>query len=136
MQLRGREFCRSPLVGGSRNTLGIDKDGGLWSWGWNDRGSLGHGHRNQVHQPELVSALSGIPIVQVAIGGWHCLALSKDGGVFAWGGNEYLQCGTDPDRRDILTPVPCVPFLKVKQVACGGMHSLALTESGQVQHTS
>jgi alpha-tubulin suppressor-like RCC1 family protein len=40
-----RSFLNCPLVGGSRNTLAIDAEGGLWSWGWNARGTLGHGHR-------------------------------------------------------------------------------------------
>jgi hypothetical protein len=40
-----REFRRTPLIAGSRNTLAIDADGQVWSWGWNARGTLGHGHR-------------------------------------------------------------------------------------------
>jgi len=28
---------------------------------------------------------------QVHVNGWHCLALSSSGQVYAWGGNEYNQ---------------------------------------------
>lgn len=52
--------------------------------------------------------------------------------MYAWGGNEYGQCGVDADKRDIITPMPCLTGLRVKQVACGGMHSLALTDEGNV----
>lgn len=45
--------------------------------------------------------------------------------------NEYGQCAPS-DRRDILAPVRCLNGLRVRQVACGGMHSLALTEDGQI----
>ena len=31
-------------VAGSRNTLAVDADGQILSWGWNARGTLGHGH--------------------------------------------------------------------------------------------
>jgi len=31
--------------------------------------------------------------VQVDVCGWHCLALSDKGQVYAWGGNEYNQVG-------------------------------------------
>lgn len=48
------------------------------------------------------------------------------------GGNEYGQCGCDPQQRDVLVPRPCVPHLSVSQVACGGMHSLVLTTTGEV----
>lgn len=35
--------------------------------------------------------------------------------------------------KDVLTPLRCLVGLRVKQVAAGGMHSLALTENGQVR---
>ncbi|WIA13861.1 hypothetical protein OEZ85_002434 [Tetradesmus obliquus] len=216
VKFMGRGFLSCPLVGGSRNTLAIDAEGGLWSWGWNARGTLGHGHRDLQHKPACVEALHGVTIVQAAIGGWHCLALSDEGQVYCWGGNEYQQCGlvapdeqpqpgtqaaaaqaaaekaahssqggtqsllaaaaaavakgadaitngrrslvrsdTDvdsypnggtngdaytyssvygvlPAARDILVPRACMPGLVVKQVACGGMNSVVLTEGGEV----
>ena len=51
---------------------------------------------------------------------------------YAWGGNEYGQCGVQLDQRDVLTPQPCVPHLRVTQVAAGGMHSCVLTDAGEV----
>lgn len=53
--------------------------------------------------------------MQAAIGGWHCLAVTDDGQVYAWGGNEYSQCGLEEAARDILTPQLCMPHLRVKQ---------------------
>jgi hypothetical protein len=51
----------------------------------------------------------------------------------AAGGNEYGQCLPRQQRdRDILTPVRVLEGIRVKQVAAGGMHSLALTETGEV----
>mmetsp|Transcript_13602 Transcript_13602/g.29116 ORF Transcript_13602/g.29116 Transcript_13602/m.29116 type:complete len:631 (-) Transcript_13602:438-2330(-) len=132
LRFAGRSFGRSPLVAGSRNTLAIDAEGGVWSWGWNERGTLGHGHRGQERKPKRIAALQGVNVHQVAVNGWHCLALAEGGQLFAWGGNEYLQCGVMPEKRDIVEPVICVPHLKVRMVACGGMHTLALTETGEV----
>ena len=31
-----------------------------------------------------------------------------------------------------MEPTPCVPELRIKQVAAGGMHSCVLTEAGEV----
>ncbi|KAI8473148.1 MAG: regulator of chromosome condensation 1/beta-lactamase-inhibitor protein II [Monoraphidium minutum] len=132
LQLMGRGFPGTPLIAGSRNTLAIDSEGQLWSLGWNDRGTLGHGHREKERKPRRVHGLKGVRIVQAAIGGWHCLALSEEGQVYAWGGNEYNQCGLQDPSRDVLTPRPCMPQLRVRQVACGGMNSLVLTEGGDV----
>jgi alpha-tubulin suppressor-like RCC1 family protein len=35
-------------------------------------------------------------------------------------------------KRDLCVPKPTVPFLTVRMVACGGMHSVALTTSGEI----
>lgn len=63
---------------------------------------------------------------------WHVLALDDTGQCWAWGGNEYNQCVPGDGKRDILSPVRCLPGVRVRQVATGGMHSLALTEDGEV----
>jgi alpha-tubulin suppressor-like RCC1 family protein len=38
----------------------------LWSWGWNDRATLGLGHRQRVDKPCMLSTLAGVRIVQVS----------------------------------------------------------------------
>ena len=43
-------------------------------------------------------------MIQADVGGWHAAAVTEDGELLAWGGNEYLQCGPDDSRRDIVTP--------------------------------
>lgn len=88
--------------------------------------------QERVRKPRRVSALGGTKIAQVTIGGWHCLAVTESGQAFAWGGNEYGQCGLPTERRDIRVPTPCVTHLKVTQVAAGGMHSCVLTAAGEV----
>ena len=41
----GVKFNRMPIVAGSRNTLALTQTGKVLSFGWNDRGTLGLGHR-------------------------------------------------------------------------------------------
>ncbi|KAI8534379.1 hypothetical protein RHMOL_Rhmol10G0085200 [Rhododendron molle] len=57
------------------------------------------------------------------------------------GGNEYGQCGEEPERkddtgrplkRDIIIPQRCASKLSVRQVAAGGTHSVVLTREGHV----
>ncbi|CAI5946120.1 unnamed protein product [Closterium sp. NIES-64] len=132
------------LVAGSRNSLALTQDGRVFLWGWNQRSTLGHppapaAPREAV--PCQVESLKDEKIVQAAIGGWHCLAVNEKGTAFSWGGNEYGQCaakvadklhGNKLSARDILSPFPCVPQLRVKQVAAGGTHSVVLTREGEV----
>ncbi|XP_022862564.1 ultraviolet-B receptor UVR8-like [Olea europaea var. sylvestris] len=142
----------SSVVAGSRNSLAICADGKLFTWGWNQRGTLGHPPETKTENiPSQVKALANVKIVQAAIGGWHCLAVDDQGQAYAWGGNEYGQCGEEPERkadtgkpvrRDIVIPQRCVPKLSVRQVipcmvfqvdiAAGGWHSTALTDDGEV----
>lgn len=68
---------------------------------------MGHGHRALQRKPAPVEGLSGIEIMQAAIGGWHCLALDSDGQVYCWGGNEYQQCGLVAPEDD--EPADCQP---------------------------
>ncbi|KAL8044827.1 hypothetical protein ABFX02_08G071600 [Erythranthe guttata] len=130
------------VVAGSRNSLAICDDGKLFTWGWNQRGTLGHPPETKTENvPSQVKALANVKIVQAAIGGWHCLAVDDQGRAYAWGGNEYGQCGEEPERkddsgrpvrRDIAIPQRCVPKLTVRQVAAGGTHSVVLTREGHV----
>lgn len=132
-RIRGRGVGRLPLVAGSRASLAISADGDVFSWGWNARATLGHGHRDQVvPKPRRIAALRGTSVVQVALGGWHALYLDEKGHVWASGGDEYMQSGQGAKERDVLIPTRCLSSLRVCQVAAGGMHSLALTEDGQL----
>ncbi|AQK52437.1 regulator of chromosome condensation3 [Zea mays] len=135
-------YAVTAVVAGSRNSLAICDDGRLFTWGWNQRGTLGHPPETKTESsPGPVDALAGFKIVQAAIGGWHCLAVDDKGRAYAWGGNEYGQCGEEPERkedgtralrRDIPIPQRCALKLKVRQVAAGGTHSVVLTQEGHV----
>ena len=66
------------------------------TWGSNARGQLGLitlPETSVVPSPTPVAALSGVPLVQVAAGGAHTLALSVSGTVFGWGQNDAGQLG-------------------------------------------
>ena len=90
----------SSIVAGSRNSLAICEDGKLFTWGWNQRGTLGHPPETKTENiPSQVKALSNVKIVQAAIGGWHCLAVDGQGRAYAWGGNEYGQIGRAAGRE-------------------------------------
>jgi alpha-tubulin suppressor-like RCC1 family protein len=130
----GFRFNRRPIVAGCRHTLAITEAGRVLSWGWNDRGTLGLGHRQKTAKPTMIDALKHERVVQLAAGGWHCVAVTDEGKVYAWGGNERLQCGQDEGIRDICVPklIASVSSLTVSMVSCGGMHSVALTTGGDV----
>lgn len=86
--------------------------GSVWSWGVNDQNQLGLGPRvvmdmnSMEPYPERVEG-SPTPILQVAAGDSHCVALGQDGGVYYWGSGGYA----DPTRKGTFSeedPVACV----------------------------
>jgi alpha-tubulin suppressor-like RCC1 family protein len=57
--------------------------------------------------PEKVVDLDGIPIADIAAGGWHSLALSRDGQIYVWGRGEYGRLGVgDRTGSSKLRPHP------------------------------
>ncbi len=70
---------------------------------------------------------------QVAVGASFSVAVLEDGTVWSWGHNNYGQLGVgEPMQHSFTKPVPVDGLQDVKSVATGAMHTLALTESGEV----
>ena len=70
---------------GSRHTLLLTADGGVWSWGWGKRGQLGHATLRSCRKPQRVAALQGRVAIYVSAGGCHSAAilLANDGAAAA-----------------------------------------------------
>ena len=111
-RFRGRAYGRSPVVAGSRNTLAIDADGQVLAWGWNARATLGNYRRANERKPRRVAGLQGVAVEQVAIGGWHCLAVDAEGNAWSWGecrGTPQPQQPQSPAWRQGPKPPACPP---------------------------
>lgn len=68
---------------GWRHSAAIDSGGRVFTWGWSKYGQLGHGDQDDRLIACEVSSLSGRPVLQIA-GGWrHTMALDQEGTVWA-----------------------------------------------------
>jgi hypothetical protein len=74
-------------------TVVVTDDGKVYSFGVNEAGQLGHGHRFNTHEPTLIEALREKHVVAVACGQQHCLALTADHQVYSWGLGVFGQLG-------------------------------------------
>jgi hypothetical protein len=74
-----------------------------------------------------------VQVSSVDCGYFHCLAVTRDGKVLAWGKGDCGQLGTG-DLSGSLVPrvIQSLCTERVKQVACGSAHSIAVTEDGIV----
>jgi alpha-tubulin suppressor-like RCC1 family protein len=124
-----KTFCQ--IDGGNLHSLGLDKNGLVWGWGYNNKGQLGDNSVTSRRTP--VSILGGLKtFCQIAGGEFHSLGIDKNGLVWSWGNNAYGQLGNNSttSRR---TPVSLLGGLKTFfQIAVGTDHSLGLDKNGLV----
>ena len=88
--------------------------------------------------PTLLAAevFKGSKIVTVAAGGRHTMAVGVDGALWAWGEGSSGQLGLgDTNERLVPTLVGAEEVFggsKVRTIACGYDHTLAVTEAGEL----
>uniref|UniRef100_A0A1I8I8Q5 HECT domain-containing protein n=1 Tax=Macrostomum lignano TaxID=282301 RepID=A0A1I8I8Q5_9PLAT len=139
-QLSGHRVAQ--VSAGQSHSLVLTQQHRLFAFGDNSRGQLGQGNFKQPGTLGAclpVASLNGLPIQLIACGGYHCLALSHSGVLFAWGdnGKGQLGCGNTENQA---WPVLCKTLrdnrltlgFQIRHVACGKEHSAALTAGGGV----
>jgi alpha-tubulin suppressor-like RCC1 family protein len=107
-----------------------------WAWGDNQFGELGVNTPASCGTPcsttpVPVTGLSS-PIVAIAGGNHHSLALTSDGTVWAWGDNASGQLGDGSSGGFSSVPAQVSGLSGIVAIAAGGDHSLALTADGTV----
>lgn len=77
----------------SNHYLAVDRNGRVFTWGFNSQGQLGQGTKGHVtvRKPAMIDGLDGV--TAVAAGLTHALALRSDGTIRSWGGNSSGQLG-------------------------------------------
>ncbi|CUS06803.1 unnamed protein product [Tuber aestivum] len=128
---------------GTDHVLGLTKEGDVYGWGNGQQYQLGRRiserHRLTGLNPRQVS-LPRCQVKYVATGSYHSFAITRDGKVWAWGLNQYGQCGickpqcTEEDSTVIPVPtvVKSLAGYIIVRISAGEHHSTALTENGEL----
>eukprot|EP00903_Cladosiphon_okamuranus_P005550 g5526.t1 len=152
----GREthLVRQISVGpGGYHTMALTCQGQVYAWGHNRVAQLGIGNHTTVPRnmegayflpcPQLVESLVGMNIVKVVAGWGHSAALTVDGQLYVCGRNYQGQLGLGSPQgfpqnerghpfQAHFCLVDRLQHLKIRQIACGGEHSVAVAENGEV----
>ncbi|XP_049560748.1 X-linked retinitis pigmentosa GTPase regulator isoform X14 [Orcinus orca] len=116
------------LSAGSNTSAALTEDGELFMWGDNSEGQIGLQNITSICVPHQVTI--GKPISWISCGYYHSAFVTTEGELYTFGEPEYGKLGL-PKKLLINHKVPqLVPGIpqKVIQVACGGGHTVALTE--------
>lgn len=118
---------------GYQHSVVLMKDGTVWSFGNNNIGQLGNGQEGGsiLNSCKPVRVVNLFDIKAVAAGDNYCLALRKDGTVWAWGDNTAYQLGNKSCQRS-LTPIQVQGLSDVQSISCGSTNSIALKNDGTV----
>ncbi|MBM4165045.1 MAG: hypothetical protein FJ222_11490, partial [Lentisphaerae bacterium] len=114
---------------GDTHEVALKADGTVWTWGYNDLGQIGDGTINDWPAKRTTPTQALISnVIAIASYGKHTLALKGDGSVWAWGDNQYGQCGDGTTLNQKPTPVQAPGSRDFLGIAGGLSHSLALRE--------
>ncbi len=120
------------IAAGGAHSLALLADGSLVGWGYNANGQLGDGTNTTKLVPTPVRDLGG-PVVRIAAGGSHSLALLADTRVQSWGYNGMGQLGIGSTNGSLKPLTVGLLGAGVKSIAAGKHHSLALQNDGSVK---
>ncbi|KAJ7398001.1 hypothetical protein BTVI_128929 [Pitangus sulphuratus] len=116
------------VCAGSQSSLALTSTGQVYAWGCGACLGCGSSEATAL-RPKLVEELAATRIVDISIGDSHCLALSHDNEVYAWGNNSMGQCGQGNSTGPITKPkkVSGLDGVAIQQISAGTSHSLAWT---------
>lgn len=154
--LLGEGSCSVQVAVGASHTVVLTSQGRVYTFGWGDRGQLGHRDTQNQRQPVLVHDLVeeaagplnverrgvglgrgmrwgvSIQVTNIVCGFDHTLALTSSGDVFAWGANNRGQLGLGHTDA-VCQPNRITAFnRKIREIAAGRCHSVFLTTAGSV----
>lgn len=102
------------------------------SWGYDRFGQLGIDFQKVIDKEKPAAIVSiDQPVVELAAGLGHSLALTENGEVYAWGNNSNGQLGLGGlDNK--ATPQKLTNLSNIQAIAASQFHSLALDKEGRV----
>ncbi|XP_066170134.1 LOW QUALITY PROTEIN: X-linked retinitis pigmentosa GTPase regulator [Sylvia atricapilla] len=117
------------LSAGSYTSAAVTEDGQLFVWGDNSEGQIGLANEASVSVPCKVDI--GKPVSFVSCGYYHSALITGDGELYTFGEPVNGKLGLFPEQlKNNRVPQPVLGITeKVTKVACGGEHTVVLTEA-------
>ncbi|XP_030623810.1 probable E3 ubiquitin-protein ligase HERC1 [Chanos chanos] len=116
------------VCAGSQSSLALTSAGQVFAWGCGSCLGCGSSETTAL-RPRLIEELSVTKIIDISCGDSHCLALSHENEVYAWGNNAMGQCGQGHTSTPVTKPKKVIGLegVSIQQITAGTSHSLAWT---------
>uniref|UniRef100_A0A4W5L995 Uncharacterized protein n=1 Tax=Hucho hucho TaxID=62062 RepID=A0A4W5L995_9TELE len=116
------------LAAGSNTSAALTESGKLFMWGDNTEGQIDLGKESSALTPQEVTV--GRPVALVSCGYYHSAFVTVDGGLYTFGERDSGKLGLATGQLDGHRIPQLVKGItdQVTQVACGGGHTVAVTE--------
>ncbi|XP_026673021.1 RCC1 and BTB domain-containing protein 1 [Ceratina calcarata] len=126
---------RTIAYGRGPHVLALTGAGEVYSWGHNNYSELGNCTAvvEDSVPKQIKMDLSNKFVVDIACGSYHSLALTREGEVYAWGGNNFGQVNSNVGVN-LNTPkkVNSALTLKIVSISCGQAMNMVITNDGEV----
>ncbi|XP_030752542.1 probable E3 ubiquitin-protein ligase HERC1 [Sitophilus oryzae] len=123
------------VCAGTSFSVALTNMGQVYTWGTGP--ALGMGSADVIGlQPLLVEDLVPFRIIDISVGDNHCLALTDEFQIYAWGVNTVGQCGQGHTSSPITRPLKVMGLegVMVRQISAGTSHSIAWTSVPAENH--
>ncbi|KAE8748468.1 hypothetical protein FOCC_FOCC004763 [Frankliniella occidentalis] len=120
--------CITKIAAGAQFSVALTSSGQVLTWG--SGSCVGCGTPDMMTLvPHKVDDLTGNHVLDIAAGDSHCLALTDDCQVFAWGNNSMGQCRQGHSTTPLSRPRRVVGLegVSVRQMSAGTSHSVVWT---------
>lgn len=132
--LRSQKVKFIAASNGCEHMIALTETGLAYSWGYNDRGQLGHENlTTKIHIPKLIESMKDKKLGFAAVSYHHSALVTDTGELYTFGMNDCGQLGLDHTQHQ-STPqhVKALEGHEVTMVGCGLYHTIICTASGEL----
>ncbi|KAF5940013.1 hypothetical protein HYC85_021180 [Camellia sinensis] len=126
---------KSQAIAGPGHSVAVTSKGGVYSFGSNSSGQLGHGTTEEEWRPRQIRSLQGIRIIQATAGAGRTMLISDSGQVYAFGKDSFGEAEYGAQGSRLVTAPQLVESLKnifVVQAAIANFFTAVLSREGRV----
>ncbi|XP_027837521.2 probable E3 ubiquitin-protein ligase HERC1 [Aphis gossypii] len=123
-----RHYKIKKVAAGIHFSVALTCTGEVFTWGQGS--NLGCGSSEiTLFSPAVVEDLMQQIIIDISVGDSHCLALTRNCAVYAWGSNGKGQCGQGHSTSPVSRPSKVINLegKQINQISAGTSHSVAWT---------